>query len=356
MMLRGDLSLDVGGFSLASGEFAFDTSGVTAVFGRSGAGKSLLLRVIAGLEPRARGHLEFNGECWQQGRRGLVAARRAVGFVFQDAALFPHLDVRGNLEYARRRAPDVAPDELERIAAQVGIAEHLGRAVGSLSGGERQRVAIARALLSRPRLLCMDEPLSALDWRAKGELLGLIETLAADTGLPILYVTHAPPEVERLAARVMFVRDGRIERVETLREALSRADSPLFDEEGPVSVLEGALGQPNAHGLTPFGRDGVRLWLVTARTPAAQGARLRVLARDVALALDPPGRVSILNQLAVTITAITPGSAGRVIVACRLADGQTLLAEITEWSARQLELWPGLAAFALVKAAALIEG
>lgn len=355
-MLQGNLSLDVGDFRLNSGEFAIENSGVTAVFGRSGAGKSLLLRAIAGLEPRARGQLSFNGERWLAGRRGLAASRRDVGFVFQDAALFPHLDVRGNLEYARRRAPGVAQVELERIAARVGIAAQLDRAVGSLSGGERQRVAIARALLSRPRLLCMDEPLSALDWRAKGELLNLIETLAADTGLPILYVTHAPPEVERLAARVMFVREGRVERIETLQQALSRADSPLFDEEGPVSVLQGGLGESNAHGLKPFCSDGVQLWLATARTPAEQGVRLRVLARDVSLALDAPGRISILNQLAVTITAITPGSAGRVTVACRLADGQTLLAEITQWSAQLLALRPGLAAYALVKAAALIEG
>jgi molybdate transport system ATP-binding protein len=355
MMLRGALLLAVGGFTLDSGEFAIETSGVTAVFGRSGAGKSLLLRVIAGLEPRARGQLDFNGECWLDGRRGLAASRRDVGFVFQDAALFPHLDVRGNLEYARRRAPGVTAAELEHIAARVGIADQLERAVGSLSGGERQRVAIARALLSRPRLLCMDEPLSALDWRAKAELLDLIETLAADTGLPILYVTHAPPEVERLAARVLFMRDGRVERVETLRQALSRADSPLFDEEGPVSVLEGPLGEANQHGLRPFGTAEARLWLASGRTAARRGARLRVLARDVAIALDPPGRVSILNQLAVRIERIDSGSNGRVTVLCHLADGQPLLAQITQWSATTLGLQPGLSAYALIKSVALLD-
>lgn len=354
-MLRGKLSLRAGNFLLDSGPFEIDTAGVTVLFGRSGSGKSLLLRAMAGLDPQTRGHLHFDAECWQEGRWRLPTSRRDIGFVFQDAALFPHLDVRGNLDYARRRAPDATAASMAAIAEEVGIAHKLDQDVGSLSGGERQRVAIARALVSRPRLLFMDEPLSALDWRAKGELLGLIETLAASTGVPILYITHAPIEVERLADRVVFMADGRIERIETLREALARPDSPLFDEEGPVSVLEGELGVPADNGLLPFVTPGTRLWLAGGGGRRSGAARLRILARDVALALDAPGRVSILNQLPVTVARVGPASGGRVTVACRLGDGQILLAQITDWSARTLALAPGMAAFALIKSVALME-
>lgn len=354
-MLRGKLTLRAGNFLLDSGEFEIETAGVTALFGRSGSGKSLLLRAMAGLDAHTRGHLHFGSERWQDGRWRLPASRRDIGFVFQDAALFPHLDVRGNLEYARRRAPGATAASVAAIAAEVGIAHKLDQDVGSLSGGERQRVAIARALVSRPRLLFMDEPLSALDWRSRGELLALIESLAHHTGMPILYITHAPVEVERLATRVVFMSGGRIDRVETLRAALSRADSPLFDEEGPVSVLEGALGPANAHGLKPFGPAAARLWLATARVPADGGVRVRVLARDVALALDPPGRVSVLNQLAATIERVAPGRDGRVTVVCRLADGQTLLADVTQWSADTLALRAGAPVFALIKSVALME-
>jgi molybdate transport system ATP-binding protein len=353
-MIEGQLQLTLGNFDLDSGPFAFETQGNTVLFGRSGSGKSTLLRALTGLDTRTRGTLRFQGECWQDGRWGLPTPRRDIGFVFQDAALFPHLSVRGNLHYALHRAPPQAFDALAHMAQRVGIAHLLDQAVTTLSGGERQRVAIARALLSQPRLLCMDEPLAALDWRAKAELLALIDTLAQESGVPILYITHAPIEVERLASRVLFMEAGRIERVESLREALSRPDSPLFAEEGPVTVLYGQLGTKNGDGLTPFGNELVRLWLA-GDSAGKPSTRLRVLARDVAVALHEQQDLSILNQLPVTIVSLHPDATGRVSVACRLADGATLLAEITRYSCNKLRLAPGMHAFALIKSVALLE-
>ncbi|TQV65161.1 MAG: molybdenum ABC transporter ATP-binding protein [Halothiobacillaceae bacterium] len=371
-MLKGHLTLRQGRFLLDAGPFEIDTRGVTVLFGRSGSGKSTLLRAITGLDRHARGQLEFHGERWQDGAWQLPTQRRDIGFVFQDAALFPHLSVRGNLDYALRRAPlspippggggaggeggrRALPFDLVTLAARVGIADKLDRDVLSLSGGERQRVAIARALLSRPRLLCMDEPLSALDWRAKAELLRLIDELAREVGVPILYITHAPIEVERLADRVVFMADGRIEHIETLREALARPDSPLFDEEGPVSVLEGETGATDEDGLTPFGNDRVRLRLTGGCARGSRATRLRILARDVSLSLDDPARISILNHLPVTVERIDPEHEGRVTVACRLADGQLLLAEITAYSLRRLGLHAGAAAYALIKSVVLMD-
>jgi molybdate transport system ATP-binding protein len=356
-MIEGQLNLELGSFQLQSGAFAFDTQGITVLFGRSGCGKSTLLRAITGLDHNTRGMLRFNGERWQDGASCLPTPQRNIGFVFQDAALFPHLTVRGNLTYAIKRAPAQTIEALQQLAERVGIAHLLDQAVTTLSGGERQRVAIARALLSKPRLLCMDEPLSALDWRAKAELLTLIDELAHETGVPILYITHAPMEVERLATRVVFMADGRIERVETLREALARADSTLFDEEGPVTVLHGVLRPRDSDGLMSFGNERVTLRLVASAVNIDRGksTRLRVLARDVSLAISEPQGLSILNQLPITIAAIHPHDNGRVTVACQLADGEILLAEITHYSMLKLGLALGQPAFALIKSVALME-
>lgn len=354
-MIEGNLTLKKGNFELQSGTFSFPAQGVSVLFGRSGSGKSTLLRAMAGLDADTRGQLSFKGESWQNQAWRLPTTQRHLGFVFQEAALFPHLSVRGNLDYACQRAPATAADALQKIAERVGISHLLGQAVTTLSGGERQRVAIARALLSQPRLLCMDEPLSALDWRAKAELLALIDALAQETGLPVLYITHAPLEVERLASRVIFMADGRIERIETLREALARPDSPLFDQEGPVSVLQGSLQSTDAHGLASFGNAVLRLRLSLAAGANPSASRLRVMARDVSLATVQPQGLSILNQLPITIAALHPGAQGRVTVVCLLADGQRLLAEITAYSCQTLALKPGLQAFALIKSVALME-
>ncbi|MHB8950546.1 MAG: molybdenum ABC transporter ATP-binding protein [Rhodoferax sp.] len=358
-MIEGNLHLKKGNFELHSGAFAFPAQGVSVLFGRSGSGKSTLLRAMAGLDKDTRGTLRFKGETWQDQAWRLPATERHIGFVFQDAALFPHLSVRGNLAYAARRAPAATPQNtIESIAAaalRMGVAELLDQTVTTLSGGERQRVAIARALLSQPRLLCMDEPLSALDWRAKSELLVLIDALAKETGIPVLFITHSPLEVERLADRVIFMTDGRIDRIESLVEALARPDSPLFDEEGPVSVLQGSLRACDEHGLTGFGNDALHLRLSLAPGARPSASRLRILARDVSLATVQPQGLSILNQLPVTIAALHPSRQGRVTVACHLADGQQLLAEITAYSCQVLALAPGMAAFALIKSVALME-
>jgi molybdate transport system ATP-binding protein len=354
-VLKGHLTLRQGSFLLESGPFEIETTGVTVLFGRSGSGKSTLLRAITGLDKHTRGTLSFNGERWQDGAWRLPTQKRDIGFVFQDAALFPHLSVRGNLEYALKRAPKTGGPGLESVAARVGIAHKLDQDVITLSGGEKQRVAIARALLSHPRLLCMDEPLSALDWRAKAELLPLIDELAHETGIPVLFITHAPIEVERLASRVVFMAQGHIERIETLREALARPDSPLFDEEGPVSVLEGCMGEVNQDGLTPFGHEHWHVFLADPAARHSSATRLRILARDVSLALEDPQGLSILNHLPMTIERVDEAHDGRVTVAGRLRDGQMLLAEITAVSARRMKLTVGQPVYALIKSVALME-
>ncbi|MGL1832081.1 molybdenum ABC transporter ATP-binding protein [Rhodocyclaceae bacterium SMB388] len=341
-------------------DFELPAEGVTALFGRSGCGKTSLLRVIAGLERLHGAEVSLGGQPWQQGRLFVPLHRRRIGLVFQEHSLLPHLSVRDNLLYGYRRTPQAERRlHLAEVAALLGIADLLDRSIDRLSGGQRQRVSLGRTLLTSPRLLLLDEPLSALDTQTKREIMPFLSCLASESGVPMIMISHAPDEVERLADRVVFMREGRIDRIETLREALSRPDSPLFDDEGAVSVIEGTIGEANRHGLRPFGNETARLWLSTSaaggQTPDGAVRRLRIVARDVALALDDPSRISIQNHLRVTIERIDAVASGRALVACRLADAQLLLAEVTPWSVTQLGLVPGQQVFALIKSVALMD-
>lgn len=379
-MIKGHLQLDLGGFMLDSGNFEIPLQGVTVLFGRSGSGKSTLLRAIAGLDNRSRGQLMVEEQIWQQDSKSMPAQNRHIGFVFQDAALFPHLTVRQNLEYGIKRLPKTTrPADFDDIVRRVGIAELLDRKVTYLSGGERQRVAIARALLMRPKLLCMDEPLSALDWRSKAELLTLIEEVIEQYNLPVLYITHAPTEVERLADRILFMKAGQIEHMETLQQALSRPDSPLFDEQGAVSVLMGAPQQiedglqcilinqdidksceqscceeENSEPTEPTSSDQT-LWVAEHLLVQKPQVRVRILARDVSIGLADPQNLSIINHLKAEVNELIPQGKHKVLVRLLLADGQHLFAEITQSSANRLQLLPGLVVFALIKTVSMTE-
>nr|WP_272213643.1 molybdenum ABC transporter ATP-binding protein [Marinicella sp. W31]MDC2879605.1 molybdenum ABC transporter ATP-binding protein [Marinicella sp. W31] len=222
-------------------DLAFPANGVTALFGPSGCGKTSLLRCFAGLNHLERGHLTVDGEVWQDDRTFLPPHRRAIGYVFQHANLFPHLSVRDNLAFGLRRLGrgerDAAKARFDELVVLLGIAHLLERAPRKLSGGERQRVAIGRALLTAPKLLLMDEPLSALDVAAKRDILPYLESLRKTLSIPVLYVTHAPGEVARLADHIAVLESGRVLGSGPLTETLARLDLPIRREEGPGSRL-----------------------------------------------------------------------------------------------------------------------
>lgn len=331
--------------------------GVTALFGRSGCGKTTLLRIIAGLERVPGAEVRFGDEVWQRDAAFVPLHRRRIGLVFQEPSLLPHMSVRGNMLYGYRRTPEAERRlHLPEVADMLGIAELLDRPVDRLSGGQRQRVSLGRALLTSPKLLLLDEPLSALDTQTKREIMPFLSRLADEAGVPMVMITHAPAEVERLADRVAFMREGRIECIERLREAMARPDSPLFDDEGAASVLEGVLGPVTADRLRAFGPVDARLWLgANAAGETGSTTRLRVLARDVSLALDDPSRISILNHLQVVVERLDAVRGERMLVSCRLADGQLLMAELMPGSVSRLGLEPGKHVFALIKSVALID-
>jgi molybdate transport system ATP-binding protein len=346
---RGDFELDV--------DLDLPLDGVTSLYGRSGCGKTTLLRIIAGLEKVRGAEVRFGGQVWQRERHFVPLHRRRIGLVFQEHSLLPHLSVRDNLLYGYKRTPEQHRRlHLEEVSGMLDISALLDRPIDQLSGGQRQRVSLGRALLISPQLLLLDEPLSALDTQMKREIMPFLSRLSMEAGVPIIMVTHAPDEVERLADRVVFMREGQIERSESLKQSLARPDSPLFADEGAVSVLEGTLGETGERGLRPFGTEVAQLWVATADDrPAGRPGRLRILARDVSLALDDPRRISIQNHLRVTIERIDPFRDHRSLVSTRTADGQLLLAEITTRAAGQLALEPGQPVYALIKSVALLE-
>jgi molybdate transport system ATP-binding protein len=349
--------------ALALPTFALDvtcdipTQGITGLFGRSGSGKTTLLRCIAGLERTARAQIEFNGELWQDAGRFLPTHRRAVGYVFQESSLFPHLDVRGNLEFGLRRVP--APQRrlgFDQAVALLDLSALLRQRAPRLSGGERQRVAIARALLTSPQLLLMDEPLSNLDQSSKAEILPHLERLRDSLAIPIIYVSHALGEVMRLADHLVLLEAGRVRAAGPLQQLLARSDLPLGHFEDSGCVFDAVIEEHDPSYHLTYVRIGAgRLAVSLKQAPIGHRVRVRIDARDVSLALKPPELTSIINILPAKVLAVSDDrDPAQTLVRLELAT-EPLLARITRRSAVQLGIAPGMLLYAQVKGVALME-
>ena len=359
-MSDSDLSL-AAEIALDDFTLALDTrvplDGVTAVFGPSGSGKTSLLNLVAGFLRPDRGEILFGETVWArtQPKIWVPPHRRAGGTVFQDAQLFPHLSVRGNLDYADKRADADAPGyPRAKIFDAMALSPLLDREVQTLSSGERQRVAIARTLLTRPRLLLLDEPLSALDGARKAELVPFLETLKTDFALPTLYVSHDVDEVSRIADRVIMLEAGRVIAEGGTDEVLSRfgleAGRNPYEK---ASVLRGTRDQSAAQDDLIAVRVGDAVLWLAADIDLAQGSdvRLKIPARDVSLALEPPTGISIQNMLAATVTSIEPTKRPAFQAVSLTVGTQALLAIVTRKAVGDLDLAPGRAVYALIKSA-----
>ena len=333
--------------------FSVPSHGITALFGASGSGKTTLLRLIAGLA-RAPGSLSVNGEVWQDAHRFVPPHRRALGYVFQEASLFPHLSVRANLEYGWKRVPHVERTlQWDDVIDWLGLVPLIDHQPHQLSGGQRQRVAIGRALLSSPRLLLMDEPLTALDAHARAEILPYLESLHRELDLPILYVSHALDEVARLADHLLLIDAGRITYQGPLVDGLTRLDLPLAHRDSAGTVIDTTVvAHDPQFQLTRVAHRDLLLELPGVFGAPGQPLRVRVAARDVSLTLAKPSQTSILNLLPARIIELTDDAPGQVLVRLALAD-TVLLARITRKSAHALNLQPGMAVVAQVKSVAV---
>ena len=351
-MLEVDIRLRQGAFRL---DAAFTgNGGVTALFGRSGAGKTTLLNAIAGLVRAESGRIVVDGAALFDSARGidLAAHRRRVGYVFQDTRLFPHMSVERNLTYGAGRRPDRAA--LAHMAELLDLKRFLERRPDSLSGGERQRVAIGRAMLARPRLLLMDEPLTALDVARRGEILPYIERLRDEAEVAIVYVSHTVEEVTRLADRVVFLDSGRVAAEGAVDDVMGQPDlMALTGRAAGGAILHGVVDEiDQAAGLARIAMPGGPLWAPDGGWPVGTNVRLRVRARDVSLATVKPAGLSITNALPVTLRSMDDSGGAIVTVRLDFSD-QTVMAHLTRPAAAGLEAAPGQALWAMVDAVAL---
>ncbi|MEV8466829.1 molybdenum ABC transporter ATP-binding protein [Fluviibacterium sp. DFM31] len=343
------LSHALPGFALNVGFEAPD--GVTALFGRSGSGKTSVVNAMAGLLRPDRGRISVGGEvlCDTDSGLWLPPYRRRVGYVFQDARLFPHLNVRDNLEYGQRFSRRGRRAGIDHVVGLLGLEALLARRPGALSGGERQRVAIGRALLSDPRILLLDEPLAALDEARKAEILPHLERLRDDSRIPIIFVSHSASEVARLATTVVAMDAGRVERVGPAAEVLSDLSAVrTIGVREAGSVLTGQVAAHHSDGLSEVRVSAGSLFL--PRFGAAVGARVRVRieAQDVILARGRPEGLSALNILPGEVIEMRGGTGPGVMVQLQIG-ADRLLARVTRRSAEALGLAPGAPCHAVVK-------
>ncbi len=344
---RGDFSLDV--------DLTIPARGITAVFGPSGCGKTTLLRAIAGLEPCRDALLRVGDMVWQDNHHFVPPHKRPLGYVFQEASLFAHLNVRGNLEYGVKRVPaSERKVSLERAIELLGIGPLLERRVDQLSGGERQRVAIARALAVSPRILLMDEPLAALDLTRKKEIMPYLESLQDELDIPVIYVSHSPDEVARLADHLLLLEEGRVRAAGEIGEMLTRLDLPLAHGDDAEALIEAVVaGHDEQYHLTYLDFSGGRFTVAGNALPVGHTVRVRVTARDVSLTLEHQTGTSILNIFPATIKEITPTGSAQMMVRVMTGD-VVMLARVTRKSASLLDLKPGKQLYAQAKSVALL--
>jgi len=353
-MLEVAAKARLGSFSLDI-QFEVEGGGITALFGRSGAGKTSTVNVIAGLRRPDSGRVALDGDVLFDSTAGIDVApeRRRIGYVFQEGRLFPHMTAAGNLAYGMRRiqAPDRSVS-FDHVVDLLGLRGLLYRRPADLSGGEKQRVAVGRALLMSPRVLLMDEPLASLDAPRKGEILPFIERLREDLSIPVVYVSHVIEEIVRLADRMVLMSDGRVAAQGPVEEVMSRIDlQPLTGRYEAGAVVTALVsGYDRDYDLTHLTFAGGVMQIPGIEVPVGERLRIRIRARDVALSVTEPTGLSIRNVFAGTVTDVSVDGAFADLV---VDVGTPIWARITARSLDELKLAPGARVFALVKSVAI---
>ena len=335
--------------------FKIPGEGITVIYGSSGSGKTTLLRAIAGLEKNQNGFLKVGNLIWQDDLNYVETHKRQIGYVFQDAALFEHLNVRGNLDYVIKRSSGLSKDYISSIYSLLDIESLIDRDTKQLSGGEKQRVAIARALLVKPKILLLDEPLSALDLKRKNEILPYFDSLHTQLDIPILYVTHSQDEASRLADHLMLIEDGNIIGNGPVNDMLTRFDMPLSHSSNAVSIIDAkVIGREAEFNLMHLEFSGGQFIVPDNGLSTESLVRIRVAARDVSLTKKKQIDTSILNIFPAVVEEIVPEGKAQVMVRLSL-NGVVLLACLTKKSASMLDLENGLSVFVQVKSVAILS-
>ncbi|NVK20472.1 MAG: molybdenum ABC transporter ATP-binding protein [Methylocystaceae bacterium] len=337
-------------------DFTIPSVGVTALFGQSGCGKTTVLRCLAGLERVTEGDLRINGAVWQDQSSFVKPHHRPVGYVFQDANLFDHLDVKGNLLFGHKRSSQKNDGPFfEGVVSLMGLSNLLDRPVQMLSGGERQRVAIGRALLSHPKLLLMDEPLSALDRFAKEEIIPYLQKMHQALSIPIIYISHDSEEVERLADHLILMEKGRIVKSGPLFDMLSDPKLFIAKSSKTASVFEGVICHfDEADQITSLQFCNRTFHVPGYVGEVGETRRVRIVATDVSLANEMPSKTTILNVFESRIIEIVAIDEARYNVVLELGTAK-LIARISKRSLSHFDFQIGQSVFAQVKAVSMVE-
>ncbi|MBS4089169.1 molybdenum ABC transporter ATP-binding protein [Pseudomonas rustica] len=358
-MIDARLKIAYSGFSLDV-DLHLPGRGVSALYGHSGSGKTTCLRCIAGLERAEQGFVQINDEIWQDSDNGIFVPphKRALGYVFQEASLFPHLSVLANLQFGLKRiAKSQRRVDLAQATELLGIGHLLERHPQHLSGGERQRVGIARALLTSPKLLLMDEPLAALDSQRKSEILPYLQRLHDELDIPVLYVSHAQDEVARLADHLVLLSEGKALASGPIGETLARLDLPMAMGDDAGVIIEGQVSAYDAqYQLLSLQLPATEMNIRVTHEPMTVGQALRckVHARDISLALHNDASSSILNRLPVTVVSEQAADNAAHVLIRLDAGGTPLLARVTRYSRDHLAIHPGQQLWAQIKAVAVL--
>ena len=338
--------------------------GITAIFGPSGSGKTTLLRAVAGLEKNPQGLIQIGENIWQDTKQGIYIPtwQRPLGYVFQESSLLPHLSAAENLNFGLKRvlksansAPTAANKALQASIELLGIGGLLQRMPDELSGGERQRVAIARAIAMQPQLLLMDEPLASLDAARRQEIFPWLARLRDELKMPMLYVTHSAEEVARLADHLVVLDQGHVKAQGSVSAVLTQVVNPVVVGEDAGALIAGCIGAVDAQWhLSRVDFDGGCIWMRDAGLPVGKAVRIRILARDVSLAISEPTNTSIQNQLRGSIQSITPDAHPSQVMVVLKCGADEVLARVTKRAVDELSLQVGQSVWAQVKSVALV--
>ncbi|MFW2374741.1 MAG: molybdenum ABC transporter ATP-binding protein [Gammaproteobacteria bacterium] len=338
-------------------EFSIPDRGITILFGPSGSGKTTLLNCMAGFQQADLAYFCFNQQLFDDSQRKirLSTQQRGIGYVFQDTRLFPHFTVQQNLDYGYKRNDQkhaiARHDELIEIFSLQDLLQHYPH---QLSGGQKQRVALARALLANPQLLILDEPMSALDRKAKQELMPYLESIHNRFTLPVIYVSHDIREVLRLGDYILLMDNGRIIDHGDLMD-LCVTQPMLTQDEGASFILTGKVERVDEqHSISTVNCNQHDIHISGKLLSLKQNVRILIHAQDVSLTLSHASDSSILNILPATVQTIHPAMNGKHLVECDI-EGTQILAMISIRSVKNLGLVEGREVFAQFKATAMVR-
>ena len=353
-MITVKLKVERSGFTLTT-DLILPSIGVTALFGQSGSGKTTTINAISGIIKPTSGTISIDDHIFFDSSRGIniPTEKRGLGYVFQEGRLFPHMTIEKNLLYGIKSNSNLTPNKNE-IIDLLGLHEFLKRKPISLSGGERQRVAIGRALLCSPRILLMDEPLAALDFSRKQEILPYISLLKSTLKIPIIYVSHQIQEIMHLTDTLVLLDHGKVMACGPLDEIINNSKNALLvGSDARSTFLNYKINKHNNEvETTTLLGDGGHLTIRAINKPIGTNIRVRIKAHDISIALEKPKNISITNIFKTKIKFIENNNLGFVDIHL-LVEKTFFWSRVTRKSFIALDLKRDQNVYALIESTAI---